>query len=154
MDESALNNPRRAGFGGVISNDIGEWVIGFSSFLGSSTNVHAELKALWFGLQLAWNRGFRHVICHSDSSTVIHLVTHDVPPYHKIASIVSKIKDLLGAPWEVILEHTYPESNACVDWLAKYGAYHDASSTLWEQAPPDPGLQLLADASGVEVLRL
>ena len=53
MDGSALNNLGRACFGKVIRNEIGEWVIGFLGFLGSSTNLYAELKALWFGLQLA-----------------------------------------------------------------------------------------------------
>ena len=94
------------------------------------------------------------MVSHFDSTTAIQLATHDVPISDKFANIVRKIKDLLGAPWKVILEHTYREDNACPDWLAKYGTHHGIPSTLWKQAPPDLGLQLLANALGVEVLRL
>ena len=149
VDGSAMNNLRHAGFGGVIRNDVGEWVIGFSGYPSSSTNLHAELKAVWFGLQLAWDRGCRYLVCHSDSTTAIHLVLQDVPPSHKYSSIVRKIEDLLRAPWEVILEHTYREGNACADWLPKHDAKHDDPTTLWEQAPPNLNLQPLADALGV-----
>ena len=53
VDGSALGNPGRAGFGGLIRNDDGQWVKGFSGFVGIATNLHAELLALFHGLKLA-----------------------------------------------------------------------------------------------------
>ena len=75
-------------------------------------------------------------------------------PSHRYANIVRKIKELPGAPWGVILKDKCRECNACANWLAKHGAHHDDLTTFWEQAPLDLGLQLLSDASSVEVLRI
>ena len=43
------------------------WIVGFSGFSGFSGNLKPELLAIYFGIKLAWDRGFRHVMCVSDS---------------------------------------------------------------------------------------
>ncbi|PNX58144.1 ribonuclease H [Trifolium pratense] len=52
MDGSSFGNPGRAGFGGLIRNDIGEWMHGFSSSCGRASNLLVELYAILKGLQL------------------------------------------------------------------------------------------------------
>lgn len=34
VDGCSLGNPGRAGFGGLIRNEIGEWLVGISGFIG------------------------------------------------------------------------------------------------------------------------
>ena len=53
VDGSALNNPGRSSFSGLIQNEIGEWMLYFLGFNGISTNLHAELNVILFGLHLA-----------------------------------------------------------------------------------------------------
>lgn len=55
FDGSALGNPGRAGFGGVVRSDSGEWIMGFSGFTGTGTNLFAELKRIQQGLHLLWD---------------------------------------------------------------------------------------------------
>ena len=45
-DGSAKGNVGPAGAGGVLRNDRGEWVFGFSEYLGHCSSMTAELKAL------------------------------------------------------------------------------------------------------------
>ncbi|KAJ1405402.1 ribonuclease H [Sesbania bispinosa] len=40
-DGSALGCPGRAGFGGLIRNHIGEWIMGYYGSNGSSNVLHA-----------------------------------------------------------------------------------------------------------------
>lgn len=70
VDGSSLGNPGRSGFGGVIRNSHGEWIMGFSGFCGVTTNINSELMAIQVGLKLAWDKDYRDVICESDSLRV------------------------------------------------------------------------------------
>ena len=61
MDGSALRIPGRARFGAIIKNEDGAWIYGFTSHLGISTNVHAEITTLMKRLETAWSMGIRNV---------------------------------------------------------------------------------------------
>ncbi|KAJ9181677.1 hypothetical protein P3X46_009781 [Hevea brasiliensis] len=63
----SLGNPGLAGFGAIFRGRSGNWIVGFSCHIGTSTNMLAELMAIRFGLSEAWQRGFRLVILESDS---------------------------------------------------------------------------------------
>ncbi|KAK7268980.1 hypothetical protein RIF29_21693 [Crotalaria pallida] len=74
VDGSAFGNPGRAGYGGLIRSNIGEWICGFAGYFGISNNIHMELLAILHGLELAWSRGFRNVECRSDCLEALSLV--------------------------------------------------------------------------------
>lgn len=57
VDGSSYGNPGRAGFGGLLRNSVGEWLIGYSGCCGIATNINAELQAIEHGLRLAWEEG-------------------------------------------------------------------------------------------------
>ena len=65
----------RAGAGGLIRIGDGNWVTGFSGFMGIANNTYAELMTLFFGVKLANNMGCNQVCCYSDSKTIIDIVT-------------------------------------------------------------------------------
>ena len=70
---SALCNPGKAGYSGLFRNEVGdEWIMGIvSGSLGITCNLHAELKAVHMGLQIAWEQGIRKLVdCNSDSKEV------------------------------------------------------------------------------------
>lgn len=50
VDGSSFGNPGRTGFGGLLREDDGTWIAGFIGYVGFSTNVHAELMAILYGL--------------------------------------------------------------------------------------------------------
>ncbi|KAK9029784.1 hypothetical protein V6N11_026886 [Hibiscus sabdariffa] len=52
--------------GGLARNSLGEWLVGFSKTLGHSDALRAELWAIYDGLKLAWDCGFRRLLVQSD----------------------------------------------------------------------------------------
>ena len=99
--------------------------MGFSGYVGISTNLHAELLALLYGLQVAWDFGAQQVLCCSDSLDVVTLVTNGVPPSQRYATMMKAIVSWFHENWTVSLERSLREGNACVDMLAKMGANSD-----------------------------
>lgn len=53
---------RQEGLGlvvGLLRTGDGDWVAGFVGFLGDTSVLQAELVAMSYGLDLAWDRGVR-----------------------------------------------------------------------------------------------
>ena len=53
-------DPVRAGYGGLLRNSLGGWLSGFSHNLGSCTTLETEMWGALGGLQLAWDKEYRH----------------------------------------------------------------------------------------------
>ncbi|XP_024636578.1 uncharacterized protein [Medicago truncatula] len=98
-------------------------------------------------------RIIQHVVCHSDSTTVVDLVQKDLNVHHKYGNFIMAIKQLLRRDWVVSLRHTLCEGNAAADFLAKKGALSDSCLVILNEAPPDIASILLADTIGVEFVR-
>lgn len=153
VDGSSLGNPGRSGFGGILRDMNGEWVSGFSGFCGYTTNINAELLAIYHGLRVAWDMGFRLVICESDSQVAISLVTTEVDQFHPHANLINSIKRLTTRDWTLVFTHTLRKGNECADWFAKTGASSDVDFLLWDFCPQQLHSVMLADAIGVHRLR-
>lgn len=153
VDGSSLGNLGPSGLGGLLRNEDGVWLSGFTGNIGVSNNLHAELLAMYHDLQFAWNHGHSRICVYSNSTHTIKLVSRQAKPSHLYASIIQNIKDLIGCDWLVQLNHTLREGNACADFLAKLGASMDHRWTVLDTPPPGIAPLLLADASGVQYLR-
>lgn len=154
MDGSSLGNPGRAGYDGIVHNSDGAWLCGFFGSIGIATSLQAKLWALYHGLNLAWNRGFRDVICYSDSQTAISLVKDQVPIFHHCAALIKSVQDLLRKEWFISLHHTLREGNQCADYLAKMGANQHDGFHLLVSVPSGISSILLTDSCGVNFLRM
>jgi len=74
VDGSVFTTLGLTGFGGLIRDHEGSFLHGFYSNIDPSCILHAEIFALYHGLDLCWSTGYRRVICYSDSLHVIQLV--------------------------------------------------------------------------------
>ncbi|CAJ2665276.1 unnamed protein product [Trifolium pratense] len=146
VDGSCLGDSGRAGFGGLIREGDGSWIIGFSGFLGISNNTFAELMAVFHGLKIARERGYRRIHCYSDSQTMVDAISKDLNSFHRYAAVIASIKDLLQLDWEVRLSHSLREGNAGADFLAKIGSANDDKLTFWESPPVEMESILQSDA--------
>lgn len=146
VDGSFCRSSGRAGFGGLLQDHDGSWLVGFSGFLGFSNIIMADLKAIQTGLSMAWQRGFRNLICESDSKEAIRLVEEAYIDYHHLSSVISNIRDWLQKSWNVRLVHVFREANFGADCLAKLGASSDVRLKILEIAPPCMEQTLMADA--------
>lgn len=155
VDGSSLGNPGRAGFGGLFRQGYGTWVSGFYGFLGVADSLFAELAAIFHGLHLAWGAGHRNLLCYSDSTYAIKLLTQEeeAGQNHRYAPLICTIKELLGRQWRVKIQHTLREGNMCADLLAKQGAKAADPLVTIQEAPVALHSQLLTDAMRVAHLR-
>ena len=72
----------RMGCGGMLADENGSWISGFSISFGHGNAFISELLALDHGLRLVWNLGYRHITCATDCKDAITaLNTHDTSSY-------------------------------------------------------------------------
>jgi hypothetical protein len=63
VDRSALANPWKAGYGGLIRKHNGSFQLGFFGSVRISNILHVEIQALLTGVKLCWDTGYRKFIC-------------------------------------------------------------------------------------------
>ena len=74
MDGSCFDCLRRSGYDRVLRSDNGSWLLQFSASVQHTDIVMVELWAMHRGLELAWEHGFRDIICETDCLEAFDLV--------------------------------------------------------------------------------
>jgi len=75
-DGVVKSNPGSAGAGGVIRGAQGEWIVGFSEYLGNCSAVKAELRGILRGLRVAKEQGIPKLWIQTDSQTVVNMLVN------------------------------------------------------------------------------
>jgi ribonuclease HI len=70
------------------------------------------------GLKYAWQLGFRLVELHIDSQVVVKIIQECGATSSSCWSLVCRIRQLLERDWKIKIQHSYRETNKCVDMLA------------------------------------
>jgi hypothetical protein len=81
--------------------------------------------------------------------SILNLIREGVSVHHQFANEVFIIQLLLTRDWEVVLEHTLREGNACADVLTKMSALSNSPLVKISTPPSDLTLSLRVDAQGV-----
>ncbi|CAL1380493.1 unnamed protein product [Linum trigynum] len=144
VDGAAGGSQGLAGAGGVIRDSNSCWQGGFVSNLGSCSATLAELWAIYHGLRLVWNKGYKTIIIESDSQLAIQLVKNRSDPLHPYAALLSTIRRKISLDWVVNLVHTYRKGNRVADWLSKYSLVYPYDMYELEK-PPQEALHILQD---------
>lgn len=131
IDDSSFGHLGRMGFGGVLRDGEGNWILGIYGHLGFSDCLKEELAGLLHGLDMAWSKGISDLVCYSDSQTRLALVTGRTPDFHSYLGLIKEIKERLSRNWRIRLMHTWREGNSSADLLAKTGARFDRRYTWW-----------------------
>ncbi|XP_038687586.1 uncharacterized protein LOC119986972 [Tripterygium wilfordii] len=135
--------------GGLVRDVRGRWLIGFSINIGICSAVEAELWAVFEGLSLAWQNGFRKVFLETDSLVVASWLQDGCVPNIPISNLIYKCCDLLKKDWEVNICHVLREGNRCADLLANLALKHDRGVLVLHQPPVDIIEMLREDVIGV-----
>jgi len=124
-------------FGGVIRNNLGTYIAGFSRSINNSHDIlFAELTTLYKGLT---SLNFEEMVCYSGS--LLNLINDDYSRYHIYVVLIQNIKDFLSAG-NFSLRHSLREGNQCADFMAKLRASTDDVFTI-HSSPPQLLLPLL-----------
>ena len=148
-DGSAKGSVGPAGAGGVIRNDRGEWVIGFSAYLGHCSALTAELKALQRGLSIARQLGITKLEIRVDSKILVDLMTgqrNEQPQYY---FLVRQCKQMMcERGWEVCIMHCFRETNQVADKLANIGTTGRLGVAVYQTLPMETQSILYYDSLG------
>lgn len=125
---------RIMGSGGIIRNSRGQWLCGFHSFLSDGCSLLSEARALKLVLQVAWDRGYRDVICNTDCSDLLKALEDD--ERRQFLPILGEIRDLTSRSWNVSLSVINRDCNLPADWLAKKGAASPSMDLCLLDNPP------------------
>lgn len=85
-----------SGFGGCLRGRHGKWLVGFMGFGHDASVLTMQLMAVYRGLQLAWDEGYRRVVCFSDSLLPVSLIRSPQLAFHENAVVIGTICDLLN----------------------------------------------------------
>ena len=108
-DGCARGNPRISRGGGVVRDLKGQLVFGYSCFFGSLTSLHAELKAMAFGVQLCVAHRLHDLHIEADSLVLVQILQgkHGCP--WKLQWEVDELLRYKQYFWEIT--HCYREAN-------------------------------------------
>ena len=149
MDGSSIGNPGKAGGGGLIQNDKGEWLKGYARNVGFSTSVVAELWALRDGIRLCIALKLPAVIIELDAKLIVDLLQKTDGHQNCIDALVSDCKTELGNIPRVQINHCYREANKCADALARRGALFSQDFVIFLDPPAEVSLLFSLDSAGV-----
>jgi ribonuclease HI len=108
------------GCGGVIRGNEGEWLHGFSKFIGRGDAYIAELWGVFEGIKLARRLNFSKVEVRTDSLGVVRDITNKKASQINGRALISRIGQMMDHDWEVVVKHVYREANQLADALAKH----------------------------------
>lgn len=151
-DGSVTNYGGKAGCGGVLRGEMGEFLFGYAAGLGPSSITEAELMAILRGMQIARERGFEKILVETDSLAVVSLLKRECLPLHPSFNIIQDIKSLL-LQRDSQAHHIFRESNQVADGFAKHGLDMEQICCIFESSPPFVSLALRADSAGVVLPR-
>jgi len=154
VDGSSLGNPGRIEAGDLIRASMGNFLVWFTVFAGVACNLLPELLAIAKGLKLAWDRGYRKIICHSDSKDALRLLSTNQVGFHKYRVLIFEIRELLSRDWTIRIKHTFREANFCADFMAKLATSYDNGLMIWDEPPQGLQQLLLADIVGISFPRI
>ncbi|XP_019199247.1 PREDICTED: factor of DNA methylation 4-like [Ipomoea nil] len=107
------------GCGGIMHNNKGDWVGGFSCSMKANNAADGEAWAVYTGLNWAWNAGKRKVCILSDAKEVVLWVNKGPIPQGPCGKIIQHCKDLMIKDWEVIIGYIPSDLNTAADEIAK-----------------------------------
>ncbi|KAK8554229.1 hypothetical protein V6N12_031198 [Hibiscus sabdariffa] len=134
VDASVHTSTGQAAIGGLLRDDCGDWVVGFTRPVGRCSVLVAELWTLHDMLHCAWNRGFRKVLIESDCLEVIRILQQTSPSLSS-TGLVASILCLTEYDWELVIRHVLRESNALADRLSKWGRIHSPETVILVHPP-------------------
>ncbi|KAF7832914.1 RnaseH [Senna tora] len=137
-DEERMNvcrSSRKAGCGGIIRDNHGNWIKGFVSNLGYVSFLSVELWGIYHGLVTAWNLGFRKVELESDSSQASKMIQTLREAGSNLHPLQHKISCLLARDWEVKATHIPRNANGCANTIAKHSLASSIGFNMLDNPP-------------------
>ncbi|MED6163046.1 hypothetical protein PIB30_076256, partial [Stylosanthes scabra] len=95
-------------------------------------DITGALFAIWRGLILAWDMGFRDVCCETDYHEAFILLKNDTSAANNdVTELTRRIHALMKRSWRVELALIQRTANRVADALAKYAVVQNVDQVEW-----------------------
>ena len=135
-DGAVFGNLIKAGGGGVLRDNNGDWVVGFMRKLGSMSNILVELRALKDGLLLARQLDILNVNIEFDADVLVHLLNNPSSHNLMLEPLLNDCRTLIKVFPNCTMICIFREANRCADKLANMGATQLTNFLLLYELPP------------------
>ncbi|KAL4331797.1 hypothetical protein GQ457_07G021730 [Hibiscus cannabinus] len=135
-----------ASCGGLIRDDGGAWIVGFSKRIGICLILEAELWGIYEGLLAAWSIGSQYLLVESECLEAINLIKNRSTS-DGVLSMIHSISALLNRSWCVRFSHIVRDGNHAADWMAKLASSDDLFCHRYLSPPVSISLLLQQDVA-------
>ncbi|KAL0786525.1 hypothetical protein Bca101_002771 [Brassica carinata] len=108
-----------------------------------------ELWGVYYGLCIAWDRGFRRLELEVDSESVVGFLRTWINDSHPLSFQVRLCYGFISRDWIVKISHVYREANHLADGLANYAFSLSFGLHVFEFVPDSVVAISLEDIHGV-----
>ena len=143
-DGSVFGSLGVAGYGGVIRDECGNWLSGFTKHIGITNSFIAELWGLREGLIMCCNLNIAPLIVELDARVVIEPFSNDQYVNNIISPILDDCRLLSSRFSRIKFNHCYREGNRVADTLAKM-SYNQEADCMAFNSPPVDVLKVFED---------
>ena len=153
-DGSFIGNPGMAGCGGVIRDDRGCWIAGFSKRIGITNSLVAELWGLRDGFMLCCSLNISSLVVELDAKAIVHVLGN--PSY--VNNIVSPILDncrlLVSRIQQILIKHCFRQVNRCADSLVRMSISQDFEFSSFDSLLVDIAIVFEDDLNEMYSIRI
>ena len=107
------------GCGGVVRNEDGQWVAGFSKRIGITSSFAVELWGLREGLKLRCNLNVRYLEVEMDAKSIVEVLQNAGYVNYVISHILDDCRQLIKRFQNVCIKHCFRQANQCANGLAR-----------------------------------
>ena len=135
VDGASLVNTGKAGGGGLLRDEEGNWLGGFARRIGSTNSFTVELWALRDGLILCNQLKVQAVNIELDAKAVVDAINLQGKSNSALSSILEDCRHLIAMIPQTTVRHVFREANRSADRLAKLGITLDVDFILYSSPP-------------------
>ena len=153
-DGSWLRGADRAGCGGIVRDDQGEWIAGFAKHIGSTNSFTTELWGLREGLLLCCNLNIEALVVELDAQAVVEVLKKNAYVNNVVSPILGDCRNLAARFQQIQFKHCYRQANRCADLLARMGAIQESDFISFVSPSVDIYKNFEEDLNGVYFSRM
>ena len=144
-DGSAQGNSGLAGGGGILRDDQGNQVLGYSRKIGRTTSFLVELWALRDRLHLCLSKNHLDVEVELDAKIIVDALTTTQQSDQLVSPLMDDCRFLATRFNHIQFKHCYREANKCTDGLTRKGITQIDDFLVYEYPPVEPKNRFVPD---------
>lgn len=133
VDGSFFPSNKRIGSRGVVRDLNYTRMVGLSSLDEVGDIDMSEILAWNHDLNLAWDKGFRKVLCEMDNLNLVHILnSKEGFETHLHVTLLLEAREKIQRDWKIEVNHVDKEANGVAHFLAGRGVCQEQPLCIWE----------------------